>query len=57
VHEFSADWLATPKGFDDIIRRLLMVAADHEFDPTTYAVRAGADAGVTPYEVRIWRVQ
>jgi citrate synthase len=49
VHEFIAESLAAPKGFDDIIRRLLIVAADHEFDPTTYAVRATANAGVTPY--------
>jgi len=49
VHEFIADSLGAPKGFDDIIRRLLIVAADHEFDPTTYAVRATANAGVTPY--------
>src|SRR6267142_360539 len=41
--------LRAAKGFDDIIRRLLIVAADHEFDPTTYAVRATANAGVTPY--------
>jgi citrate synthase len=49
VHEFIAGSLGAPKGFDDIIRRLLIVAADHEFDPTTYAVRATANAGVTPY--------
>jgi citrate synthase len=49
VHEFIAESLGAPKGFDDIIRRLLIVCADHEFDPTTYAVRAAANAGVTPY--------
>jgi citrate synthase len=49
VHEFIADSLGAPKGFADIIRRLLIVAADHEFDPATYAVRATANAGVTPY--------
>ena len=49
LHEFIAESLEAPKGFDDIIRRLLIVAADHEFDPTAYAVRATANAGVTPY--------
>jgi citrate synthase len=49
VHEFIAESLGAPQGFEDIIRRLLIVAADHEFDPTTYAVRATANAGVTPY--------
>ncbi|HWM66308.1 MAG TPA: citrate synthase [Steroidobacteraceae bacterium] len=49
VHEFIAASLGAPQGFADIIRRLLIVAADHEFDPTTYAVRATANTGVTPY--------
>ncbi|MDB6100983.1 MAG: xis [Gammaproteobacteria bacterium] len=49
VHEFIAESLGAPQGFADIIRRLLIVCADHEFDPTTYAVRATANAGVTPY--------
>jgi citrate synthase len=49
VHEFIAGSLGAPPGFADIIRRLLIVCADHEFDPTTYAVRAAANTGVTPY--------
>lgn len=49
MHEFIAAALGAPPGFADIIRRLLIVCADHEFDPTTYAVRATANAGVTPY--------
>jgi citrate synthase len=49
VHEFIAASLAAPQGFADIIRRLLIVVADHELDPTTYAVRATANTGVTPY--------
>jgi citrate synthase len=49
VHEFIAESFGAPQGFADIIRRLLIVCADHEFDPTTYAVRATANAGVTPY--------
>ena len=35
----------------DLIRRALVLVADHEFDPTTYAVRAAANTGVTPYGV------
>jgi citrate synthase len=49
VHEFIAESLGARQGFADIIRRLLIVCADHEFDPTTYAVRATANTGVTPY--------
>jgi citrate synthase len=49
VHEFIAESLGAPQGFADVIRRMLIVSADHEFDPTTYAVRATANAGVTPY--------
>jgi citrate synthase len=49
AHEFVARSLKAPKGFADVIRRLLIVAADHEFDPTTYAVRAAANVGLTPY--------
>ena len=49
AHEFLAKSLKAPKGFADVIRRLLIVAADHEFDPITYAVRATANGGLTPY--------
>ena len=35
----------------DILRRLLVLAADHEVDPTTLAVRALANTGVTPYRL------
>ena len=34
----------------DIIRRLLVLFADHELSPTTYAVRATANTGSTPYQ-------
>lgn len=49
IHCFLAKALGAPEGFDDIIRRLLVLSADHEFDPVTYAVRAVANVGVTPY--------
>lgn len=34
----------------DIIRRVLVISADHELDPTTYAVRAVANTGVSAYQ-------
>ncbi len=50
LHIFVARALKAPTHFEDIIRRLLVLSADHEFDPTTYAVRAVANVGVTPYQ-------
>jgi citrate synthase len=35
--------------YADLIRRMLVLTADHELDPTTYAVRAVANTGATPY--------
>jgi citrate synthase len=53
LHELVAESLQAPKGFEDVIRRLLIVIADHELDPTTYAVRATANTGITPYYAAI----
>lgn len=50
IHRFLAKQLRAPKGFDEVIRTLLVLSADHEFDPITYAVRATANVGVTPYQ-------
>jgi citrate synthase len=50
LHQFVAKALKAPPGFDDVIRRLLVLAADHEFDSITYAVRAVANVGVTAYQ-------
>ncbi len=50
LHIFVARALKAPPGFEDVIRRLLVLSADHEFDPITYAVRAVANVGVTPYQ-------
>ena len=50
LHRFVAQALKAPEGFDEVIRQLLVLAADHEFDPITYAVRAVANVGVTPYQ-------
>jgi citrate synthase len=48
LHEFIAASLGAPRAIADVVRRLLILAADHEFDPTTFAVRAVANAGITP---------
>ncbi len=50
IHAFIARH-ADPRAREhgDLIRRLLVLIADHELDPTTYAVRAVANSGVTPY--------
>jgi citrate synthase len=48
LHEFIVASLNGAPAFADLVRRLLILAADHEFDPTTFAVRAVANAGITP---------
>lgn len=50
LHQFLAKAFKAPAGFDDVIRRTLVLSADHEFDPINYAVRAVANVGVTPYQ-------
>jgi citrate synthase len=50
LHKFVAKAMRAPAGFDEVIRTLLILSADHEFDPITYAVRAVANVGVTPYQ-------
>lgn len=50
IHQFLAQALRAPRGFDEVIRTLLVLSADHEFDPITYAVRAIANVGVTPFQ-------
>jgi citrate synthase len=49
IPQAVATTLGAPRGFDDIIRRLLILAADHALEGTTYAVRALANVGITPY--------
>lgn len=49
VHEFVCERLRAGDRFKEIVRHYLVLAADHELDPTTYAVRAAANTGVTPY--------
>lgn len=50
LHESVAAALAAPEPYTDILRRLFVLAADHELDPSTYAVRALANTGVTAYQ-------
>ena len=49
VHELVCDELGADDRLRDVLRAYLVHAADHELDPTTYAVRAAANTGVTPY--------
>ncbi|WP_264593308.1 citrate synthase [Sphingobium sp. B1D7B] len=49
IHEFVTSRLGRPE-LSDVVRRLMILAAAHEFDPSSYAVRAAANAGVTPYQ-------
>lgn len=48
LHTFIAKARGASDDVADVIRRALILAADHEFDPTTNAVRSAA-TGVTPY--------
>lgn len=50
LHLFVARALQAPAGYDEVIRTLFVLVADHEFDPITYAVRAVANVGVTPFQ-------
>ncbi len=53
LHAFLGGILGKPAVYTDLIRRLLVLAADHELDPTTYAVRAVANTGATAYQIAI----
>jgi len=48
LHHFIAASRGASPAVGDVIRQALILAADHEFDPTTHAVRSAA-TGVTPY--------
>jgi len=49
THKVIAHAVAANERFEELIRQSLVLSADHELDPTTYAVRAAANTGVTPY--------
>lgn len=48
THVVLTRGFAAPEGYEDIIRRALVLAADHELAASTYAVRAVANTGCTP---------
>jgi citrate synthase len=49
VHVNIARALGASDELADLIRRVMVLSADHGFEPGTYAVRAVASTGVTPY--------
>ena len=49
IHETVAKALGVKRDLADLIRCILVLSADHGFEAGTYAVRACATAGVTPY--------
>ena len=49
VHRVVARSGAPDGHLDDLVRRALVLAADHELDPTAYVVRAVGNVGGTPY--------
>ena len=51
LHSFLGEGLGKPDIYHGLIRRMLVLAADHELDPTTYAVRAVANTGATAYQI------
>ena len=50
VHLVLARGYKASEVFTDLIRRLLVLFADHELTSPTYAVRALANTGATPYQ-------
>jgi citrate synthase len=49
IHSFVARKQALPPPLADLVRRMLILSADHAFEPGTVAVRAVASTGVTPW--------
>ena len=49
IHETFAESLNLDSGLSDLVRRILVLSADHAFEPGTLAVRAVASTGVTPW--------
>jgi citrate synthase len=49
THRYIIRSLGADPAMEDILRRTLVLMADHDLDPTTYAVRAIANTGATPY--------
>lgn len=53
LHEAIGASFDVGDDYRDLIRRLMILSADHELDPTTYAVRALANTGVSPYAIAL----
>lgn len=53
LHAFIAKSLGASAAWGDVVRRLLVLSADHGVTPSAWAVRVLASAGVTPYRVAI----
>lgn len=53
LDEFLTDELQVDPAYRDLLRRLMVLFIDHEFDHCTYSVRAAARTGVTPYYAAI----
>jgi len=53
IHLFVARHLNRPVEDAELIRRMLVLWADHGFEPGAFAVRAVASAGVTPWRAVI----
>jgi citrate synthase len=51
IAPYLTERLKLPEGYENIIRTVMILSADHELDPTTYVVRAAANAGITPYKI------
>ena len=49
IHASLAEALGLDADHADLLRRMLVLAADHSFEPGTRAVRAVASTGVTPW--------
>ncbi len=49
IHLQAADSLGLDENGADLVRRLLVLSADHGFEPGAYAVRAVASTGVSPW--------
>jgi citrate synthase len=53
LHETVVMGLGAPPVYLDLVRAYLVIAADHELEATTYAVRAVANTWVSPYQITL----
>ncbi|WP_431015419.1 citrate synthase [Bradyrhizobium pachyrhizi] len=50
AHEAIGKRFSCDAAFTDVIRRVLVLSADQALEPSTFAVRAAANTGATPYK-------